>query len=131
MKTFSKLALLAATLVPVVYVIGFGVLAFSMFSSFSGGHGPFGGGPFSGGSVARHDPRDIFPFIFMANFFIIIYSFGLIAFYIVHLVRSEAIKSEMKAVWAIIVFMAGPIGMLIYWYMNIWKGPGAGSPDYR
>ncbi len=27
----------------------------------------------------------------------------------------------MKALWAVVLFMGGPIAMLVYWYLYLWR----------
>jgi len=48
--------------------------------------------------------------------------FLLMAFYIVFLFKTDAVKVEIKALWAIALFMGGPIAMPIFWYLYIWPG---------
>lgn len=59
--------------------------------------------------------------------------FALMIFYVVNVVRNHRIKSDMKAVWAIVVVLGGPIALPIYWYFFIWKDTdtGASSVDSR
>jgi hypothetical protein len=48
-------------------------------------------------------------------------SVALLAFYIVHLFRNARIDGNMKAVWAIVIFMGGQLAMPVYWYLYIWR----------
>jgi hypothetical protein len=49
---------------------------------------------------------------------------ALLAFYIVFLFKSSDIRNDMKALWAVVLFLGGPIAMPIFWYLYIWKaGP--------
>ena len=47
--------------------------------------------------------------------------FGLLAFYIVFLFKTPDVRTDMKALWAIVIFMGGPIAMPIFWYLHIWR----------
>lgn len=110
MTNSTKLALFAATLSP--FLLIFACIAIIFLA----------GGNF-------------FSYFFTAAILNMLISLALTVFYIVHVMKSEDLKSEMKAVWAIVVLFAGPIGMAIYWYLNIWNEPPAstrptlGPPD--
>ena len=41
--------------------------------------------------------------------------------YMVNIVKNPVLKNEMKAVWAVAVFMANVFVMPIYWYLHIWR----------
>jgi hypothetical protein len=66
--------------------------------------------------------------VFALHTFTIFLSIGLTIFYIIHAIKNEALKSDAKAIWAVLFFMAGMVAQPIYWYMQIWKDPGAAAP---
>lgn len=46
---------------------------------------------------------------------------GLMTYYIVNVFRNDRIKPDMKALWAIVLFMGSVFAMPIYWYLFIWR----------
>lgn len=69
----------------------------------------------------------IWNLIIPLHLFTILIIFALMIFYVVNVVRNVRIKSDMKAVWAIVVVLGGPIGLPIYWYFLIWKDTDTGA----
>jgi hypothetical protein len=65
--------------------------------------------------------------LFAAHLATMLISMGLIAFYIVHLFRNDRVESNMKAIWAIVLFMGSFIAMPVYWYLYIWQDAGTGG----
>ena len=45
----------------------------------------------------------------------------LMAFYIVHLVKNRRIKGEDKMLWLIVLILGNIFGMIIYWFLHVWK----------
>jgi len=58
--------------------------------------------------------------LFGAHCLTMLLMFGLMVFYVVHIVKATFKKSEMKIIWLILVLMGGILAMPVYWYMNIW-----------
>lgn len=52
----------------------------------------------------------------------ILISFGLMIYYIVHVVNNKKIDSNERLVWILVFIFANMIGYPVYWYMRIWKG---------
>ncbi len=102
-----RLLMLLVTLWPLVYL---GLFMFVWFRLFFGIMAP--------GS----DPLSNFPVAFIvARLATMLLSFALLACYVVHLFRNARFDGNMKAVWAIVLFMGGMIAMPIYWYLYIWQ----------
>ena len=59
--------------------------------------------------------------LLLIHLIIMVWNFILIVFYIIHAVRNGALKNEMKALWAAIIFMGSVLVMPVYWYLNIWR----------
>ncbi|AVP96833.1 hypothetical protein C7S18_06295 [Ahniella affigens] len=96
---------LIATALPVLYVVAF--IAFMMLSILSpGSEMPF--------------TQENFGLMFVAHLLVMVWSLGLLVFYIVHLFRSRATPDSYKALWAILFFFGGPCAMLVYWFLCIW-----------
>jgi hypothetical protein len=125
----GKIALGAVTVYPILYMFAFFAFVFGMMFVLPGRQS----GPFGGGGGARPDIFGYFAVLMVFHFLTILTMFGLLAFYVAHVIRNEAIKNEMKILWAVVVLMAGPLGMCVYWYMNIWKetplSPPSPAPD--
>jgi hypothetical protein len=60
-------------------------------------------------------------FVLMAlHFAMILVAWALIAFYIVFLFRTDRVPQDKKALWAVVLFMAGLIAMPIFFWLYIW-----------
>jgi hypothetical protein len=64
-----------------------------------------------------------FELFFLIHGLMMLLQFGLIAFYIVYLFKTQRVAPDQKALWAVVLFMGGPIAMPIFWYLHIWREP--------
>jgi len=64
---------------------------------------------------------DNFAVLMIVHLMVMLLTFGLVAFYIVFLFKTTTVKSEIKALWAVVLFMGGPIAMPIFWYLYVWS----------
>lgn len=64
-----------------------------------------------------------FELFFIVHGLMMLLQFALIAFYIVYLFKTSRVAPGQKALWAIVLFMGGPIAMPIFWYLHIWREP--------
>jgi hypothetical protein len=75
--------------------------------------------------VGPHEPTHGIPtalVILMAlHIFTILLVFILIAIYIVHIFRTDAVSQDKKALWAVVIFLGHVFAMPVYWYLYIWK----------
>jgi magnesium-transporting ATPase (P-type) len=46
---------------------------------------------------------------------------SLIASYIVYLFRTEHVPKDQKALWAIVLLVAGVFAMPVFWFIHVWK----------
>lgn len=105
----GKIALLAATLLPIVYtmlfVVGVVVMAATSFRR-----------------TAPSEKPDLgfFPIIVGMHIAVMLLSLGLVCFYIVYLFKTPRVANDKKALWAVVLFMGGFIAMPIFWYLYIW-----------
>ncbi len=51
----------------------------------------------------------------------------LIAFYIVHLFRTDRVPADKKALWAVVLFLGNLLAMPVYWYLYMWPKANGGS----
>ena len=116
MNKTAKLALGAATLWPFVYIPIF--VGFFFSTLFSMSHDT------SHGHASATMPTAIFA-LFAVHFATMLEIFALLIFYVVDAFRSPHIAADQRILWAILFFVGGPIGMAVYWYLNIWRTPPA------
>ena len=45
---------------------------------------------------------------------------ALLAFYIVHVFRTDRVPSDKKALWAVVLFLGNLFAMPVYWYLYVW-----------
>ena len=67
--------------------------------------------------------------LFQSMFFLImiggvtaLITLGLIIYYIMHVVNNKSLASNVQTIWVILFIFTGSIAIIIYWYLNIWKG---------
>lgn len=46
---------------------------------------------------------------------------AILGFYITHVIINKRLPANLKLIWAVVVILMGPIGMIIYWHQIIWK----------
>ncbi len=107
----ARLLLGLVTLWPVLYLFIFLIFFVYLFTrTFVPGSGPASG------------PERWFMLIFPLHLLTVLLSFGLTAIYIVDIFINDRIARDMKALWAVVLFMGGLIAMPIYWYLYFWRG---------
>ncbi len=103
--TGGKLALLALSLWPVLYL---GVLLLWFLSTFSG----WGDWAPPGG------------FVFGGHCTTMLLSLGLQGWYIYAVVKHPLLDQTMRLVWILVLFQFNVLAMPVYWYLHVWRAPG-------
>ena len=114
----AKIVLGIATVIPIVAFLGFFVIWIAMFATAMS-HS-------AGGSGSAEAPRWFAGMMigFMTFFFLsIVDTFVLIVIYVIDIFKNPRITSDYRVLWALIIFFGGAIGMIAYWYVNIWRTP--------
>ena len=112
MSKNSKIFLGILTFSPLLYIVFFVFFMFiSMFFSMSGNH-DHGPGPFM-----------FFPFIFLLHMLAMLLILALWIYYLIHVTRNQALDSNNKTMWILIIVLGSFIGSIAYFYVNIWKDP--------
>ena len=70
-----------------------------------------------------------FVVIFALHLFTIFFMFGLVAFYIYYLFKTDRVPQDKKALWAVVLFLGNMIAMPVFWYLYIWREPEAQYED--
>jgi hypothetical protein len=101
-----KILLLIASVFPILYMIAFMIMTFS-FLIFS----PHG----------KEQPWIFknFALVFTMHGAAMLLMLATIIFYLVYIFKSN-MDQQMKILWALVIFVGGPIGMLVFWFVNIW-----------
>jgi len=110
MSKTAKILLAAATAWPMFYFFLF--MSFICFNMLRIG--------------VRSSPDSVFggfAVIMVLHIFTILWIWGLIAFYIIHLFKTSVIASDKKALWAVVLFLGNTLAMPVYWYLYIWREP--------
>jgi hypothetical protein len=66
--------------------------------------------------------------LFRIHFAAVLYTLGLIGFYVVYLFRTDRVPTEKKALWAVVLLLANTFAMPVFWYFYIWR-PADASPS--
>ena len=103
----KKIFLGVLTLWPIIYIIMFMLIIFSTVFLSSQGF--------------QAEGAKFFFIIFILHFFTILYSFGLIGFYIYYIFKTDRVPKDKKALWAAIIFLANIVVMPIFWFLYIWR----------
>ena len=61
--------------------------------------------------------------VFAVGILMVLTSFGLLIYYIIHVVNNKQIDSNERLIWILVFLFAGMIGFPIYWFLRIWKAP--------
>lgn len=117
MNNGLKITLGLFTIWPFLYLIIFFCAMFGMMmSDFSGG------GP-------SPDPPAAMMIILPLHFLTMLEIFALLVIYIVHVFKTDRVREDKKALWAVVLFLGHMISMPIYWYLYIWNEPAESTPD--
>ena len=69
-----------------------------------------------------------FEAIFRLQIIVMVLVLALIAFYIVHLFRTDRVPKDKKALWAVVLFLGHVLAMPVYWYFYMWpRGTGGAA----
>jgi len=114
MSRSSKLFIGILSFLPIVLLLVFLFMIFSMFPTFiewgNNNHDP-----------APQEVFSAFAPLFFLGFCMAILSIGLLIFFIMHLLRHKAMDSTERIIWILVFLFAGIVGYPIYWYMRVWK----------
>ncbi|MHB0970999.1 MAG: hypothetical protein ACYC7A_10465 [Thermoanaerobaculia bacterium] len=102
-----KILVAVLTVLPLIYMALFFVGFFLSMSSDPGDSVVF----------------DHFPIFMVVHFSVILLMFALLIFYVVFLFKTDAVRTDMKALWAVVLFFGGPIAMPVFWYLYVWRSP--------
>jgi hypothetical protein len=73
-----------------------------------------------GGGADSSGPPIAFLLLFAAHFATILLMFGLIAFYIVYLFKTDRVPQDKKALWAAVLFLGNMMAMPVFFYLYVW-----------
>src|SRR5688500_5030766 len=73
-----------------------------------------------GGTAHSSGVPVAFLVVFAAHFATILLTFGLIAFYIVYLFRTDRVPQDKKALWAVVLFFGAFLAMPVFFYLYVW-----------
>lgn len=122
MSKRRKIILGALTAWPLLYVFIFiGVVVSMMFL-----------GPMAAESGAGDGPAALFTggvgLVFVAHIGTMLLQFGLLFFFLFHVFKRSDLQTNTQLLWALLIFMGGPIGQMIYWWKEIWTGSDQPPP---
>ena len=87
--------------------------------------------PFFRGGMPPDDMPDFMNGNFIGMFvmigLMIMFSLGMLIYFIIHVANNKALDSTEKLVWILVIVFASTIGYPIYWYMKIWKENNTGD----
>lgn len=58
--------------------------------------------------------------LFAAHFATILLMFGLIAFYIIFLFKTDRVPQDQKALWAVVLFLGNMLAMPVFFCLYVW-----------
>jgi hypothetical protein len=105
-----KVVIGVLTLVPFVHIAAFMATFLWMFTTIS----QMKPGP---------PPEGIeywFGLVFVLHFAMMLFVWVLIAFYMVYLFKTDRVAADKKALWAVVLFMAGLVAMPVFFWFYIW-----------
>ena len=126
MKKSTKIWLGIATIWPIVYILLFFVVIFSVVivgALNPGLHAP-----------VDNSPASIFFPIGFIGFFVlhmltIMGTLALTVFYIIRVFKTEQLDQNMKIMWMLLLFFMGMIAQPVFWYLYIWREAPSSPKD--
>jgi hypothetical protein len=68
-------------------------------------------------------PDTLFEMLFVIHLATMLVMIGLLAFYIVHVFKNQALQGDRRVLWAIVLFMGNLFAFPVYWYLYVWHEP--------
>ncbi|MFZ2491886.1 MAG: hypothetical protein WA208_10410 [Thermoanaerobaculia bacterium] len=69
----------------------------------------------------RNPVFDHFELFMAIHLGVMVLMLALLAFYTVFLFKTDAVRNDMKALWAVVLFFGAPVSMPIFWYLYVWR----------
>jgi hypothetical protein len=110
MTKTKALVLGGCTIWPILYMFLFMGTMFSQVMVMN-----FGGRP-PAGQIST-----VMKIILPLHLLTMVWIFVLIAIYIRHIFKTEEVRQDKMALWAVVIFCGNMIAMPVYWYLYIWK----------
>jgi hypothetical protein len=108
-----KLLIGALTLWPFVYLVLFFAFSFASFFIMAG---------HAGGAEASHSAGApiAFAVLFIAHLGTMLMMLALIAFYIVYLFKTDRVRQDKKALWAVVLFLGNMLAIPVFFWIYVW-----------
>lgn len=110
MRRSGKIVVGVFTLWPIIYAVLF--ISFIVALVFV---------PSVKGSSESNDINSFTVLIFLLHGLTIFTVFGLLVFYIIHIMTNTRLESVERLIWIIVIIMVGFVAMPIYWYVHVLK----------
>ncbi len=123
MKKPAKIVLCVLSFMPIILFV---LLFFSFFYMVI--NTPHMHPAFGPCNAHRPGPPTGFIIFFIFDILIMLFNFGLIIFYIIHLLSSRASTSE-KIAWTLLLLFLNFLAFPVYWYLYVWKEPKPTVPE--
>jgi hypothetical protein len=68
-----------------------------------------------------------FDLIFRLHLLVMVLIVALMAFYIIHLFRTDRVPNDKKTLWAVVLFLGNLLAMPVYWYLYMWPRASEGA----
>jgi hypothetical protein len=68
-----------------------------------------------------------FALLFAAHFLTMLLMFGLVAFYVAFLFKTDRVPSDKKALWAVVLFLGNMIAMPVFFWFYVWPDGSDGA----
>jgi hypothetical protein len=109
LKKSQKILLLIGTILPLIYMLFFMFTVISsVFLSVQSKGEPW---------IFKH-----FGYLFLMHGLVMVIILGTLIFYLIYIFKSN-MDQQTKILWAVMIFVGGPIGMLVFWFVNIRREP--------
>jgi hypothetical protein len=107
MRISKPLALLIGivTIWPLIYMLGFMAFIAFQFSQVT----------FSSPASSA----DGFRYLLILHMTTMLVMLGLLVFYVMHVFQNAALRDERKTLWALVLFLGGPVSMPVYWWLYL------------
>src|SRR5262249_582152 len=63
-----------------------------------------------------------FAYVMLLHGSVMLLMAGTVILYLIYIFKSN-MDQQIKMLWAIVIFVGGPIAMVAFWFMNIWREP--------
>lgn len=79
----------------------------------------------AGGDPALMTDTATFDLMFRLHLLTMLVTFGLMAYFVVHLFNNDRLSPDRRLLWLVVLFLGNMFAFPVYWLLYVWRAPRA------